>query len=122
MKTGVGSLARLAPVLLIVISSTGAVLAVIEFLTLNVLDEVLLSQQTLQESFLVAIKSKLAATEVDIKSVEEEFGALKVIHRSLVEVRSQIQVFEVIAVLLWVLVFAISATILVLQRNRDTRD
>ncbi|WP_295637875.1 hypothetical protein [uncultured Methylibium sp.] len=122
MKMLPDSVFRLAVVLLVVISTVGAISATQRYFTLVALSESLQSKRSLEDSFVLMVKSGLATTKVDgvlLRSVEDESEQLRVVHDSIAKLASQTLRWELVDASLWTLMFAISSTLLIVGRRRS---
>ncbi len=123
MTTARSSVLKLVASALVVISTIGVISAAQHYFALSAINDALQSKQTLDESFVLMIKSGLVASQVDgplRKSVEDESGQLSAVHRSITELTSQVQRRHLVDVALWVLVF-VAAMIGLLKVHRSMR-
>ena len=121
MKTVADSVLRIVAALLVVISTIGAIIASQQYFTLVLLDDVMQSERELQESFATMLKARLGTSETTSalrESVETESEELTALNRSIVEFISTIRVRQVVDISLWVLVSALSATVLVIEDRK----
>ena len=123
MTVALNSILKLVAAALVVISTIGVISAAQHYFALSVINDALRSKQTLDESFVLMIKSGLATSQGDgslRKSVEDESRQLNAVHHSITELTSQVQRRQLIDISLWVLVF-IAAMIALVKAQRSTR-
>ena len=123
MTAAINSVLKFIAAALVAISTIGVISAAQHYFALAAIDDALQSKQTLDESFVLMIKSGLAASQRDDslrKSVEDESEQIKAVHRSITELTSQVQRRLLVDISLWGLVF-VAAMIALVKVRRSTR-
>lgn len=123
MTAALNSVLKLIAAALVVISTMGVISAAQHYFALSAINNSLQSRQTLDESFVLMIKSSLATSSGDNslrKSIEDESAQLNAVHRSITELVSQVQRRQLVDISLWVLVFA-AAMIALVKVQRSTK-